>query len=135
MNLLNLMEEGRAKLGKGEEKRLRCTVGASPTSFAKELYLVSQDNVIKMARQVKVCAPPARGSKRVCCNTSFFLSHWRRVLATDFAGRDAANSRAASWLRAATSGHSWISRSGVCLAQNEGSLSLLPMRLRKKIAP
>jgi hypothetical protein len=31
---------------------------------------VSQDNVIKMARQVKVFAPPARGSKR-CCNTGF----------------------------------------------------------------
>jgi hypothetical protein len=32
---------------------------------------VSQDNVIKMARQVKVFAPPARGSKRFCCNTGF----------------------------------------------------------------
>jgi hypothetical protein len=65
------MEESCAKLCKGKENRLRCTVGTSPTSFAKELYLVSQDNVIKMARQVKVFAPPARGSKRVCCNTGF----------------------------------------------------------------
>ncbi len=32
---------------------------------------MSQDNVIKMARQVKVFAPPARGSKRICCNTGF----------------------------------------------------------------
>ena len=32
---------------------------------------MSQDNVIKMARQVKVFTPPARGSKRVCCNTGF----------------------------------------------------------------
>jgi hypothetical protein len=32
---------------------------------------VSQDNVIKMARQVKVFAPPARGSRGVCCNTGF----------------------------------------------------------------
>ena len=32
---------------------------------------MSQDNVIKMAWQVKVFAPPARGSKRVCCNTGF----------------------------------------------------------------
>ena len=32
---------------------------------------MSQDNVIKMARQVKVFGPPARGPNRVCCNTSF----------------------------------------------------------------
>jgi hypothetical protein len=80
---------------------------------------VSQDNVIKMAWQVKVFAPPARLEAgllqyRLC------LSHWRRVLANDYAGRDAANSQAVSWHHAATSGHSWISRSRVCLTENEG---------------
>ena len=51
LNYLNLTEENCAKLGNGEEKRLRCS--------SKERYLVSQDNVIKMARQVKVCDIPA----------------------------------------------------------------------------
>jgi hypothetical protein len=36
--------------------------GRAATSSSKEFYLVAQDNVIKMARQVKVCDPPARGS-------------------------------------------------------------------------
>ena len=97
---MNLKEESYAKLAKGEEKRLRCTVGASPTSFAKEAYLVSQDNVIKMARQVKVCAPPARGSKQVCCNTGFVCliggEFWQLALPAWTLPR----ARAASGLRA-----------------------------------
>jgi hypothetical protein len=32
---------------------------------------VSQDNVIKMARQVKVCDTPAGGLRRFCFNTGF----------------------------------------------------------------
>ena len=32
---------------------------------------MSQDNVIKMARQVKACDTPARGLRRVCFNTGF----------------------------------------------------------------
>jgi hypothetical protein len=35
---------------------------------------VSQDNVIKMARQIKVRAPPARGLRRVCFYTGY-VSH------------------------------------------------------------
>ena len=63
------MEESYAKLGNGEEKRLRCTEGQAPTSSSKELYLVSQDNVVNMARQVEVCDTPARSLRRVCFNT------------------------------------------------------------------
>ena len=62
---------------------------------------MSQDNVIKMARQVKVFAPPARGSRRGLLQYRFCLSHWRRVLASDYAGRDAANCQAVSWHHAA----------------------------------
>jgi hypothetical protein len=67
---LNLTEENCAKLRNGEEKRLRCTVGRAPTSSSKELNLVSQDNVIKMARLVTVWKP-ARGLRRGCFNVGF----------------------------------------------------------------
>jgi hypothetical protein len=43
-----------SKLGARGEKRLRRKVGRAATSSSKELYLVSQDNVIKMARHVTV---------------------------------------------------------------------------------
>jgi hypothetical protein len=46
-------------------------LGRAATSSSKEPYLVSQDNVIKKARQVKVCDTPARGLRRVCFNTGF----------------------------------------------------------------
>ncbi len=35
---------------------------------------MSQDNVIKMARQVKVCAPPARRSKRFAAIPALFVT-------------------------------------------------------------
>jgi hypothetical protein len=55
---------------------------------------VSHDNVIKMARQAKICVPPACGLRRVCCHTSFVVSlanfeddEWDRRRACSYLGR------------------------------------------------
>ena len=53
---------------------------------------MAQDNVIKMARQVKVCDTPARLEAGLF-QYRFCMSHWRRF-GNCFAGRDAEMSQA-----------------------------------------